>query len=298
MFDELKIMIADLREIEDVNKIFLSVGADEAIDIIIRIFCYPGSEDHIIVTPPTYGMYSFCAKMNDVKAVSVPLTNDFDLDLPHLVTVMNHRTKIIFLCSPGSKCFFVLLLPTSLLSLFSFLSSLLSLPCFSVADPTGKLISLSVISDLAKVFTSGIIVVDEAYIDFSQSTSNVSLLSTFPNLIILQSLSSAFGLNGVRMGMAFSSSEIVYVMNNLKVPYSMNRVTVKMILEAFQQKDVYHTNVNRLLKEREFLMNDLKQSACVKKVHPSNANFILFEIPGSLDVSKLMLKHGVVCRFK
>ena len=264
---EIKEELARFRAIPRKEQIFLGVGSDEAIDILFRIFCYP-QVDNVIITPPTYGMYKVCAKINDVQVKVAPLTPDFDVDLPLLLSTIDAHTKMIFLCSPG--------------------------------NPTSKVIDLQVIEELAKAFTSGIIVVDEAYIDFSLQHTTVPLLGKYPNLVILQTLSKAFGLAGIRMGMAIASVEIIQIMNNVKAPYNINKLTAKVALEAFSSSGLgtYRRNVQTLLDERSYLSQQLQSMSFVRRVYPSDANFILFSLPNSQEIYKKMADRGIVCRYR
>lgn len=264
---EIKGEIVKFRSIPQGAEIFLGIGSDEAIDILFRIFCRPG-QDNIITTPPTYGMYKVCAKVNDIFVKSAPLTAEFDLDLSTIVRAIDQNTKMIFLCSPG--------------------------------NPTSKIIPLAKIEEVVNLFSSGIVVVDEAYIDFSPENSAVPLLSKYPNLVILQTLSKAFGLAGIRLGMAIASAEIIQLMNNVKAPYNINKLTAKIALEAFQPSglETFQRNVNTLIQERDYLSEELQKLSVVRKVFPSDANFVLFSVPRSQEIYKTMADQGVVCRYR
>jgi histidinol-phosphate aminotransferase len=248
------------------EQIFLGVGSDEAIDILFRIFCNPRT-DNALITPPTYGMYKVCAKINDVEIKSAPLTPEFDVDLPLLLGSIDPDTKLVFLCSPG--------------------------------NPTCKVIPNSVVEEVLAVYTTGILVVDEAYIDFSGTTSACSLIQKYPNLVILQTMSKAFGLAGIRLGMAFGSEDVIQLMNNVKAPYNINKLTAEVAASAFQNLALYRTNIDSILKERNFLLDGLKaMMPRIKKIHHTDANFILFVIPKAQSIYKVMADRGVVCRYR
>lgn len=210
---DLKEPIAQLRSVKK-EQIFLGVGSDEAIDILFRIFCNPRT-DNVLVTPPTYGMYKVCAKINDVAVKSAPLTPEFDVDLPSTLASIDANTKLLFLCSPG--------------------------------NPTCKTIPNSVVEDILNVYKTGLVVVDEAYIDFSGTESACSLISKYPNVVVLQTLSKAFGLAGIRLGMAFAREDVIQLMNNIKAPYNINKLTAEVAANAFLNLDTYRKNVASIL---------------------------------------------------
>eukprot|EP01035_Chromulina_nebulosa_P020378 gene20378-26447_t len=247
------------------EQIFLGVGSDEAIDILFRIFCTP-KFDNVVITPPTYGMYKVCAKVNDVNIKQAPLTSDFDVDLPLLLSTIDINTKIIWLCSPG--------------------------------NPTSKVIPNTVVEDLVSQFTNGVVVVDEAYIDFSGTTSACTLINKYPNLIVLQTLSKAFGLAGIRLGMAYSNESIIQIMNNVKAPYNVNKLTADVALNALNDLATYHQNLVKILMEREYLLSQLRSLTFITKIHHTDANFILFAVPRAYDIYKTMADRGVVCRYR
>lgn len=259
----IKDYIAKFRGVEK-EQIFFGVGSDEAIDIVIRIFCAPGV-DNILITPPTYGMYKVSAKVNDVDVKIAPLTPTFDLDIPSTLGSIDSQTKIIFICSPG--------------------------------NPTSKVIPNEHVEQIASQF-SGIVVVDEAYIDFSGTPSACCLIQKYPNIVVMQTLSKAFGLAGIRLGMAIASTEIIQIMNNVKAPYNINKLTAEVVEGVFQSLDVFKRNVDTLLSEREKLTTRLLQLPIVKKVHHTDANFILFVIPKAQQIYKVMADRGIVCRYR
>lgn len=261
---ELKEEIAKLRGIKK-EQIFLGVGSDEAIDILFRIFCNPRI-DNALITPPTYGMYKVCAKVNDVAIKSAPLTPSFDLDIESTLAEVDSTTKLLFVCSPG--------------------------------NPTAKVIPNSVVEILLQRYQTGIVVVDEAYIDFSGTESACSLIAKYPNLVVMQTLSKAFGLAGIRLGMAMASQPIIQLMNNIKAPYNINKLTVEVAASAFSDLTLYRTNVQTLLSERAYLLEKLGTLSIVTKIHHTDANFILFAVDMAQEVYKAMADAGIVCRYR
>jgi histidinol-phosphate aminotransferase len=260
----LKEEIAKLRGIKK-EQIFLGVGSDEAIDILFRIFCNPRA-DNAVITPPTYGMYKVCAKVNDVAIKSAPLTPSFDLDVESTLQQVDAGTKLLFICSPG--------------------------------NPTAKVIPNAVVEQVLQRYKTGIVVVDEAYIDFSGTESACSLIAKYPNLVVMQTLSKAFGLAGIRLGMAMGNESIIQLMNNIKAPYNINKLTVEVAAEAFADLSLYHKNVQILLEERTFLLTGLASLSVVKKIHHTDANFILFVVPKAQQIYKSMADNGIVCRYR
>jgi len=262
---DLKEPIAQLRGVKK-EQIFLGVGSDEAIDILFRIFCNPRA-DNAVITPPTYGMYKVCAKVNDVAIKSAPLTPEFDVDMPRVLAEIDANTKMVFLCSPG--------------------------------NPTSKVIPNSVVEELAKAYTTGLVIVDEAYIDFSGTPSACCLVAKYPNVVVLQTLSKAFGLACIRLGMAFAREDAIQLMNNIKAPYNINKLTAEVAGAALQNLDLYRTNVAAILEERKFLIDGIRAlMPMVKKIHHTDANFVLFVIPKAQELYKTMADRGVVCRYR
>lgn len=262
---DLKEKIGALRQVPK-EQIFLGVGSDEAIDILFRIFCKPSSAENVVITPPTYGMYKVCAKINDVVVKAAPLTPAFDVDMPATLAAIDAHTKMLFLCSPG--------------------------------NPTSRVIPNSVVEQILSSYRHGVVVVDEAYIDFAKTESAISLINKYPNVVVLQTLSKAFGLAGIRIGMAFGREDIIALMNNVKAPYNINSLTHEAALSVFEDLSIYTANVHTLLLERDLLIDGLRRMAVVKKIHPSDANFVLFVIPKAELLYKTMADGGVVCRYR
>lgn len=260
--NELRAKIAAIRGCRP-DQIFCGVGSDEAIDLLIRIFCVPG-KDSIVITPPTYGMYKVAAKVNDVAVVEWPLTPDFQLDMasiPHPAS----RIPLLFLCSPN--------------------------------NPTGNNLRRE---DMVRVIESfpGIVVVDEAYIDFTDQASFVRDLDRYPNLVVLQTFSKSYGLAGIRLGLAYASEALISWMLRVKAPYNINKLTTDVALRALDQTDTFISNVAILNQERENVAHALAGIPAVKKVHPSDSNFILAVVDNAYSVYKTMADAGVVIRYR
>lgn len=248
------------------DNIFVGVGSDEAIDLLMRIFCKPG-EDCILTTPPTYGMYKVSANVNDVEIVEVPLTKAFDLRIPEMLKAVTANTKLMFICSPG--------------------------------NPTSKAIPLSDIRQIAESSYNGIIVVDEAYFDFSSQTSAISLIQSYPNIVILQTLSKAFGLAGIRCGFAIGRDDVIQLMNNVKAPYNVNKLTSEVAINALQNISTLEKNIKTLLEQREVVAKALNALHFVTKVYPSDSNFLLVRLKNkSKEVYTSMANSGIVVRFR
>lgn len=261
--DALRARYADFRRIRR-DQIFCGVGSDEAIDLLIRIFCVPG-KDHIMITPPTYGMYKVSAAVNDVGVQSVPLNPDFLLDPQVVLDAVTDSTKIIFLCSPN--------------------------------NPTGNLLDKDAVRTVIRGFR-GIVVVDEAYIDFSGDDGFAGELDEFPNLVILQTLSKSFGLAGIRLGLALASEQIISYMLRVKAPYNVNKLTTEAALKAMDNLPVMRAFVKALNNERAWLRQALLSVPGVQKIHPSDSNFLLVVIDNAQHLYKTMADTGVVIRYR
>lgn len=244
------------------NQIFLGNGSDEAIDLLIRIFCEPAN-DSILITEPTYGMYSVCAGINNVKVDSITLTENFELDAETLLDVCKPTTKLIFLCSPN--------------------------------NPTGNLLNKESITKILNQF-KGIIVIDEAYIDFANDEGFLPVLNQFSNLVILQTFSKAWGLAGLRLGMAFASGEIISLMNKVKYPYNVNVLTQNIALNALDTNEIKENWVNEIIAERERIKNEILPIRGIQKVYSSDANFLLVKVAQANQVYNALLDRGIIVR--
>lgn len=242
--------------------IFLGNGSDECIDILYRCFCEPG-KDNVIICPPTYGMYEVSAHINDVDIRKAPLLPDFQLDLVHLENLIDANTKLIWLCSPN--------------------------------NPTGNSLNRTDIEMVLNNF-NGIVVIDEAYINFARQKSFVQELKEYPNLVVLQTLSKAWGLAGLRLGMAFASKAIIEVMNKVKPPYNINQATQELVLKALEEVGQVNDMIKLLVDMREALVEVFSSMPTVETVYPSDANFILVKIADARKVYEFLLTKGIVLR--
>jgi histidinol-phosphate aminotransferase len=245
-----------------VNQIFLGNGSDEPIDLLIRAFCEPGI-DKVLIPQPTYGMYTVSAEINNVEIKTIRLTPEFDIDLNTLSEAWDDHTKLIFLCSPN--------------------------------NPSGNLLDPEKIKSVLNQFR-GIVVVDEAYIDFTNYPGFVPLLSTYPNLVVLQTLSKAWGLAAIRLGMCFASKEIIAVLNKIKPPYNISILSQQTALEELHFEVRKNRWVSEIITEREKLRESLGKLNSVLKVFPTDANFLLVRIREARKVYEGLVKKGIIVR--
>ncbi|WP_459190007.1 histidinol-phosphate transaminase [Parabacteroides sp. APC149_11_2_Y6] len=258
---KLKERIAELKGVA-VKSIFLGNGSDEPIDLVIRAFCEPAA-DRIVSIAPSYGMYEVAAEVNNVEFCKVELDKSFNLDTDRLLQAVDERTKVIYLCSPN--------------------------------NPTGNSLEREKLYRILNTF-QGIVVIDEAYIDFSAEPSFLSELDRFPNLIVLQTLSKAWGAAGIRMGMAFASPEIIFILNKIKYPYNVNMLTQAQALDILNHADRMKEQLDAILSERARLQSVLSGLACVKKMYPTDANFILVDVGDANGIYDLLVNKGVIVR--
>ncbi len=244
------------------QQIVIGNGSDEILDLIIRAFVTPGKEG-MISLKPSYGMYKVLADLNDVFLDEIAFEEDFEINLENLLNGVRPETKLMLLCSPN--------------------------------NPTGKSIALDQIEYLLKRF-DGIVVIDEAYIDFSNNPSAVSLLIQQPRLIVCQTLSKAYAMAGLRVGFAMSSPLIARVLNSIKPPYNVNTLSQEKAIELLRDKETFNTQLKQSNIERDFLLKALKYVPIVKKVYPSEANFILFEVDNVGLRYKQLQNRGIVVR--
>jgi histidinol-phosphate aminotransferase len=245
-----------------VRNIFLGNGSDEAIDILFRSFCNPGV-DNVILVPPTYGMYQVSANINDVEARNVPLTNEYQLNLEGIAEAIDKRTKLIFICSPN--------------------------------NPTGNSINRADVETILANF-NGLVVVDEAYINFSRQKTFIQELTEYANLVVLQTLSKAWGLAGLRIGMAFASEEIIEVMNKVKPPYNVNEASQQLALQALANIDQVNSWIKETLIQRDKLVLGLKDFDFVADIYPSDANFILVKTNDANGIYNFLVQKGIIVR--
>ena len=257
----LKSQLAQLKGISE-NNILLGNGSDEVLDLIFRAFCEP-NKDKIISLPPTYGMYSVLANINAVENIEVPLTSEFQPDFDDISRAANSHTKLLFICSPN--------------------------------NPTANSFEANIIEKLIVDF-EGIVVIDEAYIDFSKEKSWLSRLIEFPNLIVTQTLSKAYGLAGIRLGICYASEDIILVLNKIKPPYNINQLTQDKASERLSNIKDIKNEVDIILNEREKLAAELKSISLVEIVYPSDANFLLVKVDDANKRYKQLIEKGIVVR--
>lgn len=257
----IKQKLAPLKGVQP-EQIFLGNGSDEAIDLLIRATGIPG-HDSIMILPPTYGMYEVSAHINDVRVIKVPLTPDFQIDATKVLAAVEADTKMIWVCSPN--------------------------------NPSGNLVSAEAIQELLENF-AGLVVVDEAYIDFAPTESWTQRLVVFPNLVVLQTFSKAWGLAGLRLGMAFASVELIAVLNKIKPPYNLSAVTQDLLVQALDRETTKNDLVAEILTERSALISLLSGLDIVKKIHPSDANFLLVEFEQASATMQYLIDQKIIVR--
>jgi histidinol-phosphate aminotransferase len=242
--------------------IFLGNGSDECIDLLYRAFCVPG-KDNVIINPPTYGMYEVSAHINDVEVRGAVLLDDFQLDLVHLETLVDAHTKIIWICSPN--------------------------------NPTANSMNRQDIEVILNNFP-GLVVIDEAYINFARHRSFIQELADYPNLVVMQTMSKAWGLAGLRLGMAFASEAIIGVFNKVKPPYNINQASQELALKALESVDQVNDMIRILVVMRERLAVELATLPFVLTVYPSDANFLLVRTTDARGIYEYLLNDGIVVR--
>ncbi|MGJ8549500.1 histidinol-phosphate transaminase [Winogradskyella wichelsiae] len=256
-----KARLSELKRIP-INKILLGNGSDEVLDLIFRAFCEP-NRDKIITLPPTYGMYDVLANLNAVENIEVELQKDFQPNMDEISRAVQTHTKLLFLCSPN--------------------------------NPTANSFDAKKIEELIRNF-EGLVIIDEAYIDFSAEESWLSRLEEFPNLIITQTLSKAYGLAGIRLGICYASQEIIAVLNKIKPPYNINQLTQIKALERLNETLVVDNEVKSIILERGILNEALKTIDFVTEVYPSDANFILAKVDDANKRYQQLVEKGIVVR--
>ena len=258
---ELKALIAPVKKVKP-EQIFLGNGSDEAIDLLFRAFCRPGI-DNVVAIHPTYGMYQVCADINDVEYRKVLLDEKFQFKAEDLLRASDENTKLIFLCSPN--------------------------------NPTGNNLDAKEIITLLREF-QGIVTVDEAYIDFSTPPSFIGILDEYPNLVILQTFSKAWGCAAIRLGMAFASPDIIGIFSKIKYPYNINLLTQQEALRMMQRHYEVQRWISTLLEERARLMQAFTQLPCCKKVFPTDANFFLTRVSNAKAIYDYLVDQGIIVR--
>ncbi|AEM72135.1 Histidinol-phosphate aminotransferase [Allomuricauda ruestringensis DSM 13258] len=257
----LKSLLAEQKGVSE-SQILLGNGSDEVLDLIYRAFCEP-NQDNIITLPPTYGMYKVLAGINSVENKEVLLTTDFQPNVDEILATVDTNTKLLFICSPN--------------------------------NPTGNSFKKEGIEELLKSF-NGLMVIDEAYIDFSKDESWLSQLKQYPNLIVTQTLSKAYGLAGIRLGICYASEEIIAVLNKIKPPYNVNQLTQQRALQRVLNQDLVNQEVKQILQERAELIKALNSLKFVEQLYPSDANFVLAKVDNADKRYQQLLKKQVVVR--
>ncbi|KQC29159.1 histidinol-phosphate transaminase [Flagellimonas eckloniae] len=257
----LKTLLSEQKQIPEQN-ILLGNGSDEVLDLIFRAFCEP-NQDNIITLPPTYGMYKVLAGINAIENREVLLTSNFEPDVPQILEKIDKNSKIVFICSPN--------------------------------NPTGNAFQRKNIEELLENF-SGLVVIDEAYIDFSENQSWISVLDNYPNLIVTQTLSKAYGMAGIRLGICYASAEIITILNKIKPPYNVNQLTQYQALKRVLDDTLVQEEVAQILNERKILVNALNEVVFIEKIYSSDANFVLVKVDDASKRYQQLLDANVVVR--
>ena len=259
--NKVKKLLSELKGISPKNML-LGNGSDEVLDLIFRAFCEP-NQDNVIILPPTYGMYEVLANVNAVEIIKVELTNDFQPKVEQILEASNENSKILFLCSPN--------------------------------NPSGNSFNPNEVEVLLKKF-EGLVVIDEAYIDFSEQESWLKYLSESPNLIITQTLSKAHAMAGIRLGICYASEEIISTLNKIKPPYNVNELTQLKALDGLLNQDKVNQDINIIKEQRELLISNLKTISFVSKIYPTDANFVLVKVDDATKRYNQLIENGIVIR--
>ena len=260
--NNVKDLLSSIKKVDKKN-ILLGNGSDEVLDLIFRAFCEP-KEDNIITLPPTYGMYTVLANVNAIENRTVLLNDAFQPKVDQILEAADNNSKVLFLCSPN--------------------------------NPTGNSFSTDKVEELLLKF-KGLVVIDEAYIDFSEHKSWLERLSEFPNLVITQTLSKAYGLAGIRLGICYASEEIIQILNNIKPPYNVNELTQQRAISRLQNMDEIQNEISQLVSERNRLKKELESCVSyIEKVYPSDGNFLLLKVDDATKRYNQLIEYGVVIR--
>jgi histidinol-phosphate aminotransferase len=258
---QLKNKLASLKGLRP-SQILCGNGSDEVLDLIFRSFCEP-NEDGIITLTPTYGMYAVLANLNGIQQQCVSLTADFQIDVPAVLNAIRPNSKLLFICSPN--------------------------------NPSGNVMSRTAIKEILKAF-KGLVVIDEAYIDFTDTESWLEDLSEHPNLVVTQTLSKAYGLAGIRLGICYASEEIIAVLNKIKPPYNINSLTQKAAISAISQRENTKQQLKTILDQRTELIREFKKIAWIEKLYPTDANFILIRVDNANLRYEQLKNKGIIVR--
>ncbi|WP_439131000.1 histidinol-phosphate transaminase [Polaribacter sp.] len=259
--NSVKDLLSGIKNVSKKN-ILLGNGSDEVLDLIFRAFCEP-KEDNIITLPPTYGMYSVLANINNIENREVLLRNNFQPNLDEIYRAESTKTKILFLCSPN--------------------------------NPSGNSFKKSEVKHLLEHF-NGLVVIDEAYIDFSEKKSWLEKLEDYPNLIITQTLSKAYGLAGIRLGVCYASESIIAILNNIKPPYNVNELTQQKAIERLQKVEVVQEEIVKIKAERNQLIARLKEINFIEEIYPTDCNFVLVKVDDATKRYNQLVVKGIVVR--
>ena len=246
----------------DSEQILLGNGSDEVLDLIFRAFCEP-NQDNIITLPPTYGMYAVLSNINAIENRAVLLTKEFQPEVAAILKEVDEHSKILFLCSPN--------------------------------NPSGNSFTAEIVEDLLTKF-NGLVVIDEAYIDFSEQNSWLEKLAQFPNLIITQTLSKAYGLAGIRLGVCYASQEIIKILNRIKPPYNVNELTQQRALERLSKTAVVANEVSEIKRQRTLVLKALKSVSYIQRIHPTDCNFVMVQVDHATARYKQLIAKGIVVR--
>lgn len=258
---ELKTKLGLLKEVAE-EQILLGNGSDEILDLIFRAFCEP-NKDQIITLPPTYGMYEILANLNAIEIIKIELNSNFQPKVDSILEAQNNQTKLLFLCSPN--------------------------------NPTSNSFNSEMVEKLISEF-NGIVVIDEAYIDFSKEESWINKLSVFPNLIVTQTLSKAYGMAGIRLGICYASKEIISILNRIKPPYNVNALTQQKASLRLSNPEGIKNEINTLLQQRLWLQSELESIQIVERIFPSDANFLLVKVDNATKRYNELIVNGIVVR--
>lgn len=259
--NNVKALLSEIKGIGK-EKILLGNGSDEVLDLIFRAFCEP-NQDNVITLPPTYGMYAVLANINAIENRTVLLTAAFQPKVTPILNVVDQNSKILFLCSPN--------------------------------NPSGNSFTEEIVEDLLTKF-NGLVVIDEAYIDFSEQNSWLEKLAKFPNLIITQTLSKAYGLAGIRLGVCYASEEIIKILNSIKPPYNINELTQQKAIERLSSKAAVEKEVSEIIQQRTLVLKALKALSFIKKIYPTDCNFVMVKVDDATKRYEQLIAKGIVVR--
>ena len=258
---KLKAVLSEIKGISTKN-ILLGNGSDEVLDLIYRAFCEP-NQDNVVILPPTYGMYEVLANLNAIGIKKVDLDTEFQPKVEEILNSADAHSKLLFICSPN--------------------------------NPSGNSFTTEAIEKMVSNF-KGIVVIDEAYIDFSTEKSWLTRFNEFPNLIVTQTLSKAYAMAGIRLGICYASEEIITVLNTIKPPYNINELTQKKAIELLSIKDLASNQIADILKERETMITELQSVSYISKIYPSDANFVLVKVDDANKRYNQLIEKGIVIR--